>query len=148
MRVGGMGCKRPGMIVRALVTTVCCVWMIVLPGCGQNSCDVEGCVAVASFQAMARAEQGCGQYRNNLFMIDATLVFWNLDGDCAEMYFSRALFGCTPEEFLCGEWGTLFGPRRVYADSSYRDMFETILDNRDRVDLGLCPGHKVERIVF
>jgi hypothetical protein len=136
------------MAIRVLVVGLFSLWLVGSFGCGEQACKVETCVDVVSFQAMAREAQDCAQNRNRLFLIDRTLVFWDMDGDCPETYYTQALFACTVDDVLCWEFGTLSGPRRVYADSSYREMFETILSNLDRGDLGLCPSHEVRRIEF
>lgn len=124
--------------------TLLVVWLSILPGCGDKGCEVKTQVDVAAFQAIARSEI-CAQHRNDLFMIDSSLVYWDLEGDCQDAHYSRALFGCTPDHRLCWEFDSFGGNQRVYADRSYKRMFDIILANRDREDLGL-EGHCVERI--
>ena len=114
----------------------------------ENKCpEVETCVDMASFQEVAR-EASCADLRNELFMIDGHLVFWQTESTCGDASWYRALFGCRPEEMLCRDWDTFSGPMREYSDSSYVGLFETILANRYRRDLGLGCRHEVKPIEF
>ena len=135
-------------IVRMMLAlTLLILWLSLLPGCGDSCCDVRPRVCVAAFQAIARSG-GCAQHRNDLFMIDGSLVYWDREGDCPDAGYSRILFGSVPDEKLCWEADSFLGYQRVYADRHYRRMFDIILANRDRADLGLGRGHVVEPIGF
>ena len=134
----------PGMMFTLMLLVV---WLSILPGCGDKGCEVRGPVDVVAFQAMAQSEI-CAEHRNDLFMIDKSLVYWDREGDCEDAHYSRTLFGSTPDAKLCWESETLEGNQRVYADPHYRQMFDIILANRERPDLGLGSGHLVEPIHF
>jgi hypothetical protein len=123
------------------------IWPVLFLGCDSKCTEIETCVEVASFQEMAR-EASCAQLRNELFMIDRHLVFWDVEGTCPDASWSRTLYGHTPDEVLCRDWCTISGGMRVYADSSYQSMFETILSNRYERDLGLGRHHIVLPIEF
>ena len=118
-----------------------------LLSCENRCTEIETCVDIASFRAGAR-EASCASLRNELFMIDRHLVFWQREGTCADASWDRVLFGCTPDEMLCRDWETVGGPMREYADSSYVGLFEKILANRYRSDLGLGRRHEVIPIEF
>ena len=123
------------------------IWPLLFLRCESKCIEIETCVDVTSFQKMAR-EASCAQLSNQLFMIDCHLVFWDVEGTCADAYWNRTLYGCTPNEVMCRDWCTISGGMRVYADSSYQGLFETILTNLDRGDLGLGPRHEVTPIEF
>lgn len=132
---------------RAIALGLISIWSLFLPRCDGKSTEADTCVDVSSFQAMARDAE-CAELRNRLFMIDRHLVFWDAESDCPDRYWNRVLFGCTVDDWLCRDWATVGGGMRQYADSSYKGLFETILANRDRRDLGLGPRHEVIPIPF
>jgi hypothetical protein len=99
------------------------------------------------FVARARAEL-CAGIRNRLFIIDARQVFWDRAGNCGDNGYAQRLYGATPDALLCEAADTIAGPRTSCADPLARAMFDTILNNLYRPDLGLGPGHKVELLAF
>lgn len=103
--------------------------------------------AIANFQNMAR-EAMCSETRNRLFVIDGKQVFWDHAGKCADASYEQVLFGAKPENVLCSYGDTIAGPRINCPDAASRSLFETIINNLDKDDLGLGGAHKVERVGF
>ena len=113
----------------------------------QGSAGQSAPPALDAFQAMARAA-GCSEQRNRLFVIDGTQVLWDHAGNCADAAYGQVLFGATPDAVLCTSGDTLAGPRTGCTDPALRPLFDTVLANLDKADLGLGSAHKVERVDF
>jgi len=103
--------------------------------------------AMNDFQAMAR-NAICTETRNRLFIIDGKQVLWDHAGNCADASYEQVLFGARPDELLCSHGDTIAGPRTTCPDAGSRSLFETIVANLDKADLGLGSAHKVERFSF
>jgi hypothetical protein len=104
-------------------------------------------LALADFQARARAA-ACTETRNRLFVIDGTKVLWDHAGNCADASYGQVLYGARPDTVLCSHGDTIAGPRTTCPDAASRSLFDTIVQNLDKADLGLGSTHKVERISF
>jgi hypothetical protein len=105
-----------------------------------------GVPVVSEFVKMAQAA-GCADIRNRLFVIDDKQVFWERVGNCPDNSYDRVLFGLAPEQVACKASDSIAGPRTFCADDKSRALFDTILLNLDKADLGLA-GHKVEPVSF
>lgn len=102
--------------------------------------------ATADF--IAKAQQAtCADQRNRLFMIDKRMVFWDRAGNCPDNAYARSLFGASPQALLCSVSDAVGGPRTSCTDESSRALFNTILDNLDKSDLGLGSGHQIEPLI-
>ncbi|MGZ8289238.1 MAG: protease complex subunit PrcB family protein [Telluria sp.] len=104
-------------------------------------------VSTGLFTALAR-EEACAGTRNRLFVIDGMQVFWDRAGNCGDNSYAQRLFGATPDALLCETMDSIAGPRTSCKDEASRGLFNTILANLDRDDLGLGKGHKVEALAF
>lgn len=102
---------------------------------------------LAPFQKMAR-EGPCADIRNRLFLIDGQWVFWDREGRCADAAYSQTLFGATVNDRLCDLHDSIAGPLKRCQEERYRQMFDTIIVNLDKPDLGLGPSHQVQPIPF
>jgi hypothetical protein len=116
---------------------------------GQGSAVGEPAPALAmgDFQNMARGAN-CTETRNRLFVIDGRQVLWDHAGNCADAAYEQVLFGATPDAVLCSHGDTIAGPRTACPDEKSRSLFDTIVANLDKADLGLGSGHKVEQVSF
>ncbi len=92
------------------------------------------------------AHSECSQSRNRLFRIDETLVYWERQGPCADYGYGFVLFDGSVENVLCSLSDSIMGPQGGCKDPSYREMFDTLLKDSSRPDLGLGSGHTVEEI--
>ena len=109
---------------------------------------VQKALATGEFVAGAQAA-GCARSRNQLYVIDQKMVFWDTaDYGCADASYAQTLFGATPKEVLCTASDSIAGPRTSCADTASRTLFDTILKNLDKADLGLGSAHKVEPVAF
>lgn len=94
---------------------------------------------------VAKAQQAaCTDKRNRLFMIDKRMVFWDRGGSCADNSYEQNLYGATPQLLLCSVRDSIAGPQASCADQQSRALFNTILANLDKADLGLGGAHQVE----
>ncbi|MGH8855075.1 MAG: hypothetical protein ACREWI_12445, partial [Telluria sp.] len=75
-------------------------------------------------------------------------VLWDRAGDCADNAYGQTLMGATPQAVLCTAGDSIAGPRTSCTDASLRPLFDTMLANLDKADLGLGAGHKVEQVRF
>jgi hypothetical protein len=105
-----------------------------------------GVPVVSQFIRMAQ-DEGCADIRNRLFVIDGKQVFYDRAGNCPDMGYRQALYGLAPELLACEASDSIAGPRTFCADDKSRALFDTILKNLDKADLGLA-GHKVEQVTF
>jgi hypothetical protein len=93
-------------------------------------------------------EASCASTRNNLYLVDSKYVLWDRAGNCADASYAQVLMGATPQAVLCSAGDSIAGPRTSCTDESARPLFETMLKNLDKADLGLGAGHKVEPVNF
>jgi hypothetical protein len=100
-------------------------------------------LVLTDFQAMAR-QASCADKLNRLFIIDGRQVLWDHAGNCADASYEQVLFGARPDTVLCTHGDSIAGPRTTCPDETSRTLFETIVNNLDKADLGLGSGHKVE----
>jgi hypothetical protein len=98
-----------------------------------------------NFIQLARGA-ACSDIRNRLFLIDGKEVFWETQGNCADMGFARTLFEGSPAEVLCTNNDSLAGGVSSCTDKAMRPLFDVIVQNLDKKDLGLGNAHKVEEI--
>lgn len=104
--------------------------------------DLEG------FRKLAR-ESSCADVSNRLFLIDNRFVFWDRDSKCADAAYSRTLYDRKPDTMLCNLMDSIAGPQRAcHGDAPSAAMFDTIVDNLDKPDLGLGAGHTVTPVSF
>jgi len=143
------------MRIRAEQASRCAAWavpllavvVVVAVGCAGCSGKQYGSVDVAAFKKMARGAQ-CADIRNRLFVIDEELVLRDKAGNCADAAYSEALYAGSPDQELCVYHDSIAGPVQDCWDAAYQQMFETILANLDKADLGLGPEHTVEEVGF
>ena len=110
--------------------------------------DANGALPVTS-EFIARAQEAsCADQRNRLFMIDKRMVFWDRAGSCADNAYGRTLFGATPQTVLCAVADSIAGPQITCNDEQVRALFDTIVANLDKSDLGLGSDHQVEALVI
>src|SRR5262245_55882724 len=135
----GPGSVRFGVLV-AVVALSCA-------GCRDGLTIPPAPFDLTPFRTMAR-ESPCADQRNRLYLIDARLVFWDRRARCADASYAQTLFGRTVDDVLCRSQDSIAGPRKDCRDERYRALFETIIVNADRADLGLGPTHGVRPIEF
>lgn len=108
--------------------------------------EPNGALPVAAeFVAKAQAAT-CADQRNRLTMIDQRMVFWDRAGSCPDNAYARTLFGATPQTVLCSVVDSIAGPQITCTDEQSRALFNTILANLDKADLGLGSSHQVEAL--
>jgi hypothetical protein len=105
-----------------------------------------GAPVISEFVKLAQGAI-CTDFRNRLFVIDGKQVFWDRAGNCPDMSYRQALYGFAPEQLACEVSDSIAGPRTFCADEKSRALFDTIVKNLDKPDLGLA-GHKVEPVSF
>ena len=126
------------LLLAAALPLASCVWIPIRP---RSEIDLT------PFKQRAREGQ-CADIRNQLFLIDDLLVFWDVVGNCADASYSQTLFGSTPDEILCIAHDSIAGPMKRCENERYQDLFNTITDNLDQPDLGLGSDHTVQAIPF
>jgi hypothetical protein len=119
-----------------------------LAGQGIAVGEPNGVVPVAADFIAKAQEATCTDQRNRLFMIDKSMVFWDRAGSCPDNSYGRNLYGATPQQLLCSVADSIGGPQTNCTDDKTRALFNTIVSNLDRADLGLGGGHQVEALVI
>ena len=111
------------------------------------ACSGGGDDDLEAFRDMARAEP-CADRRNELFLVDETMVFWtHLTNGCADTG-GFDLFGATPDDQLCISHSTIGGGVHHCNPGVDQALFDTMVTHYEEPDLGLGPGHVVEPIPF
>lgn len=110
--------------------------------------EPNGGVPVVSEYIKMAQEASCASTRNNLYVVDSKYVLWDRAGNCADNSYGQTLMGTNPQAVLCTSGDTIAGPRTSCSDESVRALFDTMLKNLDKADLGLGAGHKVEPVGF
>lgn len=110
--------------------------------------EPNGGVPVVSEYIKMAQEASCASTRNNLYVVDSKYVLWDRAGNCADNSYGQVLMGANPQAVLCSAGQTVAGPRTACSDDSARALFDTMLNNLDKDDLGLGAGHKVEPVNF
>jgi len=90
----------------------------------------------------------CADIRNRLFLIDDELVLADRVGNCADAGYLVILYGSTVDTVLCEYHDSIAGPVKEIYTESYRAMFDTIINNLDKPDLGLGGSHTITEIHF
>lgn len=125
-----------------------------LVGCGSGSSTSNQSNAATPVGAFIKTDDfvaltndpNCANRLNRLFVIDAKYVLWDSDGKCADAAYTQTLYGVTPQNILCTNGDSFAGPRSSCTDQQYANLFQTILDNVDKSDLGLGSAHKVVQV--
>jgi hypothetical protein len=120
-------------------------------GGGDNKLEKESAktptpLATSEFINLVK-DASCANIKNRLFVIDQKQVLWDKAGSCADASYSQTLYGTTPQTQLCSNADTIAGPRLTCSDASSESLFKTMLQNLDKVDLGLGNQHQVQQIV-
>jgi hypothetical protein len=108
----------------------------------------NGSAPVFSDYVRLAQDAACASVRNRLFLIDAKYVLWDRAGDCPDNAYAQTLMGATPQAVLCTSSDTIAGPRTSCSDPGLRPLFDTMMKNLDKPDLGLGADHKVEALSF
>jgi hypothetical protein len=123
-------------------------WLVLgalLPVTGCKNSSTGPAFDLGPFLEMA-AHDPCASLRKELFLIDGDIVFWSREGNCADAAYADILYAGSIDSLVCSFHDSVTGPQRSCRDASYRAMFDTILANRDKPDLGLGPGHTVRAV--
>jgi hypothetical protein len=71
-----------------------------------------------------------------IYLIDNSLIFVERSGFASDYSYHHLLLDMSGKE-LCSLMDSLTGPRKTCQDDSKREMFETIIANLDKPNLGL-----------
>lgn len=88
----------------------------------------------------------CDNIRNQLFVIDNTLVFWAVEGTCSDFAHQYYLYDKNPQTLLCSLTDNIAGPKYQCNDENYRSLFNIVRNNLTVQDLGLGTDHQVRRV--
>lgn len=117
--------------------------LLIIPfSCGTSGSGNESSIDLEPFIRQARNAQ-CSSIRNNLYVIDNILVFWDRAGDCPDNSYAQTLYGQNIDQVLCKHFDSIAGPKTTYYDDKYKELFDTVLANLDKPDLGLGSEHRV-----
>jgi len=116
--------------------------LILSLSCGTSGSDNETSLNLAPFIRMAR-NADCNNIRNNLYVIDSSLVLWDRAGDCPDNSYAQTLYSQNIEQVRCSHFDSIAGPMTIYHDLRYKELFDAAIANLDRRDLGLGSGHSI-----
>jgi hypothetical protein len=101
---------------------------------------------------LARQSAHCANTRNRLLFIthpeklDIEIVLLDQAGTCADANFRQRLYGETVDDLLCSHMQSIAGPVKTCAVPAYANLFDTMIGNLDKPDLGLGRGYDVWEI--
>ena len=101
---------------------------------------------------LARQSAGCANIRNRLLFIshpdklDIEIVLLDQAGTCADADFRQRLFGETVNDLLCSNAQSIAGPVKNCAVPAYASLFDTMIANLAKADLGLGEGYEVAEV--
>lgn len=110
------------------------------------------CEGYQPFKDIAAQGSMCAGTRNRLLSIDhptqgsMDLILLDQAGNCADAAYRQVLYGASASEILCSNAQTIAGPRKSCPVAEYAAMFDTIITNLDKVDLGLGAPYAVVEI--
>jgi hypothetical protein len=110
--------------------------------CGSSGSGNDAAIDMGPFIIQARNAQ-CSDIKNKLYLIDNTSVLWDRAGNCPDNSYSQTLYGKQISQVLCRRFDSIAGPQTIYNDQGYKDLFDTMIANLDKPDLGLGPEHSV-----
>lgn len=112
-----------------------------------NYTNTASNIDLDSFKAMAQSAR-CADERNDLAVIDDQMVFWQRSGHCLDASYNYTLYGKDTTEIICNKHDSIAGPLMNCNDTSYQSIFQTMLDNLDKNDLGLGSSHTVRPVTL
>lgn len=128
----------------SLLFLVCAI-LVPGVGCKEGPDRVTVTPEWRAFIELAR-DSNCADVRNQLFVIDHALVFWDRAGTCPDASYRETLFGRTPDKVLCVSHDSIAGPVKHCPDPSYGDLFDIVITHLDEPGLGLGQGHVVQQV--
>jgi len=100
----------------------------------------------------AQASTSCAQTRNRVLFIqdnlrpDDRVILLDQAGTCSDAAYRQVLFGKDGDDVLCSNADSIAGPHKSCSAPSHAAMFDTILANLERPDLGLGSGYRVDQV--
>lgn len=101
---------------------------------------------------VAQATTSCVEIRNRVLSIQNNqqpqdrVILLDQAGNCADAGYRQVLFGSAGDNVLCSNADSIAGPRKSCAEAGRAKLFDTILENLDRPDLGLGSGYTVGQV--
>jgi hypothetical protein len=101
---------------------------------------------------VAQQTTSCAEVRNRVLLIqdgnhpDERVVLLDQAGMCSDAGYQQVLFGDAGDVVLCSMAETIAGPRKSCPVPSHAGMFDIILANLGRPDLGLGSGYYVSQV--
>ena len=114
--------------------------------CVENVMEFDADFDLEPFRDLAK-NANCADIANRLFLIDKEMVFSEMRGNCADAGYSFTLYGKSPNERICYSHDSIAGPQSS-CQKAPEEMFNTMVENLDKSDLGLGKEHDVEEIPF
>jgi hypothetical protein len=135
---------KKGTVLKTIVLCLMLIFSLISTlGCKESKTGID----LSPFIQLARNAE-CADIRNRLFLIDDELVLSDRVGNCADAGYLVILFGSSTDTVLCEYHDSIAGPVKNIYNEGYRVMFDTIIDNLDKSDLGLGSNHTVTEIHF
>jgi hypothetical protein len=111
-------------------------------GNGLDACS--GAIDTAPFIANA-SHAMCSDRKNNLTILDCSMVLWQLQGSCSDASYSYTLYGTTVDDVLCSYSDSIAGPRSVSNSPICATLFTPSATSAGNFDLS---GYTVTAIPF
>lgn len=101
---------------------------------------------------VAQSSTACAQTRNRVLSIqnnlqpDERVILLDQAGTCSDAAYRQVLFGSAGDNVLCSNADSIAGPQKSCPVPSREAMFDTIVANLDRPDLGLGSGYTIGQV--
>jgi hypothetical protein len=100
----------------------------------------------------ARNPHACADLRNRVLVLQnqrnphEQLTLLDQAGTCHDASYRHILYGGNGEDVVCSLWESIAGPQKSCAVERYAAMFDTLIANLDRSDLGLGRAWDVKQV--
>jgi hypothetical protein len=95
------------------------------PGGDDGTSTSGGEIDTSYFTEMALGA-ACSDRRNEMYLVDKTMVIWYVAGRCADASYHTTLFDAQTHATLCSAYDSIAGPRVSCTDESYLPIFEEL----------------------
>lgn len=119
------------------------------PGTGWRRAE---CAQYIHAIEVAQSSTSCADVRNRVLQIqdaarpDQRVVLLDQAGSCADASYRQVLYGDEGDNVLCSNSDSIAGPQKSCRRAARAQLFDTIVANLDREDLGLGTGYNVSLV--
>ena len=116
---------------------------LAIASCGDGQSTAKSQVDENAFIQLA-LQATCADIKNKLYVVDQVLVLSDRAGSCPDASFGQVLYGRTVNDVYCTNQDSVAGAVKHCDMVAYQSMFDTMITNLAKPDLGLGPTHSIK----